>query len=197
MVVESKVRPRTSGAAESPPEKPPFPVWKKVLIGVAGVLVVAGLILLPFERASDSRERLARPAPQEGVQGPEGVGHSLVPGTGGPTIDPEAAGEPAPDPLSPALMRLGFSFFVGLAIGWALRTFLQLALVFVGLLLGALFALEYATWIHVDWVAIEAAFDGLRGRVVQDFESLRSFATGRLPQAGMFALGLMVGFKRR
>jgi uncharacterized membrane protein (Fun14 family) len=159
-----------------------LPRWKQVLVVGAGVLVVVGLALLPFQ--SQGAGSLSTSG------GPEGAGLNPA-GTGEGTV---VIGEqPA---MSPALLKLGFSFFAAFAAGLAMRTFLRLALIFVGLQILALMGLSYLGWVEVHWEAMSQAFDRFSDNVQKEAGSFQTFITGSLPQAGLAMMGLFAGLKR-
>lgn len=153
--------------------------WKKVLVIAAGLLVVAGLALIPFE----------------------GGDANLSTSPGGSTLQPagaggtEIVGQSEPD-MSPAFLKLGFSFFAAFAIGLAMRSFLRIALIFIGLQLLALFGLAHLEWVEVHWETISTAFDRFVANVQSEAGSFKTFVTGSLPQAGLATMGLVAGLKR-
>jgi len=115
-----------------------------------------------------------------------------------PAGDPsatEATGHPL-DIWSPALFQLGFSFFVGFSMGYAVRSFVKVSLIGIGLMLLFLFGLEYFGLITVDWVAVEGKYDGLMGWLQNEFGSFQNFVTGALPSAASGMGGLVLGFRR-
>jgi uncharacterized membrane protein (Fun14 family) len=94
------------------------------------------------------------------------------------------------------IFRLGFSFFVGFAIAYALRTFLKVSIVTIGILLLGLFGLQYAGVITVDWAAMEQHYDTVVAWLRTETETFRTFVTGYLPSSAMGVLGMVVGFRR-
>jgi uncharacterized membrane protein (Fun14 family) len=130
-------------------------------------------------------------APPQGGGG--GAQTSLLPGQPAPSQLPGTA---ASEPASAGFFRLGFSFFAGFCIGFAVRKTLKLSAVFAGLLLLFLFLLAYAGLITVHWDAFDAMFQNLSQRVQRESENLRTFITGSLPAAGLAAAGLVAGFKK-
>jgi len=179
-------------------------VWKIAACAFAGVLVAAGgLMALGGEGEPGTT---AAPSPEREVAVPEGEAFGPgMPPTPGPDA-PDSPGEPAPsgegtsdDPIawSPALLRGGISFFAAFALAFAFRTFLRVALFFVGVWAASLFLLTWAGWIEVHWEVIDAAFESFAGRIGDQFESVSRFVTGSLPSAGMAGLGLFTGFRKR
>lgn len=102
----------------------------------------------------------------------------------------------AETPWSEAIFRYGFSFFLGFACGYAVRSFLRLALFFVGVVALSLFALDYAGFVTVEWDAMDQAFSGLLTRIQEQAQGFRSFITGSLPSAGLAGFGLLAGFRK-
>jgi len=174
----SPVRPTPTAARED------YPRWKMLCIGFGAVLFLAGLSLRLFgDPVEQSATALAAPTESS----------SFVDAGAGAE---EPVGEAAM-PWSSGLMTLGFSFFVGFAMGTLLRIFLRLSVIFAGLVFLALMGLQHVELITVNWVAMDEAFQGLSSRIADDFGELRTIVTGRLPQAGLAVLGLVTGFKRR
>lgn len=196
----------------------PLPRWKKLLLIGAGVFVLLGVVLIPFEGSpeSDLSTSSGQTAGQQGP-GQEGAGQegsgNLPPGIvtgfdagnpqagGGQPGDPQAQGaeldgQPDSQDLSPVFLKLGFSFFVGFAVGYAFRAFVKLALIFVGLQLLALFGLSYVEWVTVNWEVMGSAWDGFAERVASEVQTFKSFLTGSLPQASLGATGLYAGFRK-
>ena len=165
-------------------EREPYPRWKKLIIAAAAALLLSGLLLrLVAIPVDDQATSLAMPT----------TATSLVEGDAGS----ETTVEQGTSPWSSALMLLGFSFFVGFAMGTVLRMFLRLAIVFVGLVFLVLVGLPQHALVTVNRDALDLMFQSLSERVGADFEQFRTMMTGRLPQAGLGALGLFTGFKRR
>ncbi|MEO0480326.1 MAG: FUN14 domain-containing protein [Planctomycetota bacterium] len=199
---------------QTPPEPKPtqvslkdMPTWKKILVFAAIGFIACGLALIPFDTSSSdlSTQQVSQETTQgggaipSGASGLVGEGSTFAPESTGTGSDGSAAGASAESgggDLSPAFLRLGFSFFVGFAVGLAFRSLLRLALIFVGLQLLVLFGLASMEWIQIDTEAMKTSFDGMTGRVGEQFESFRSFITGSLPQASLGGLGMVAGFKK-
>jgi len=180
--------------------------WKIVSIAVALLLVVAGGLITVASGGTEETPVASAPAGRT----PTG-GSALVPGAGilpggGPssTPDGEPPAEAAPEeaaadenPLSPAMLRGGLSFFVGLAVAFALRSFFKIGLFFLGLWLITLLLLAQAGWVEIHWDLMDDSFARMTSRIGEQFESMRTFITGSLPSAGMAGLGLVTGLRRR
>jgi len=181
-------------------------VWKPWKIGglvFAGLLVAAGgLLALGGGEESPTGDSSAAPGLSDptGVPGPE---NSLLPGhIPESTPAPEASAESATTAeseadLSPALLRGGLSFFLAFALGFAARTFIRIALFFVGVWAASLFLLSSVGWVEVHWDLIDTTFSGWADGVGAQFASFTTFITGSLPQAGMASLGLFTGLRRK
>lgn len=96
----------------------------------------------------------------------------------------------------PALFRLGFSFFAGFAMGYALRVFFRMSMVVIGVILLALFGLQYAGLIAVDWSAMSDRYDDVLGWLRAQTSGFRGFITGQLPSAASGVAGLVGGWRR-
>ncbi len=99
--------------------------------------------------------------------------------------------------LSPLLTKLGFSFVVGFAVGYVLLFFLRAAAMLAGLVLAALFGLQYAGVVQVDWPSIETNYESALGWLLPRFDALRTFLLENLSSSGSAALGLLSGLMRR
>lgn len=167
-----------------------LPRWKLALVFVAAACLIAGIALIPFE----SRRKLDGESAGIGALQTQGStdGATLVPiQDGGPT--PAASGERE---MSPAFLKLGFSFFAAFAVGLAIRSFMRLALIFIGLQILALVGLTQLDWVTVHWEAISGAFDRFVANVEREAGSFQTLVTGSLPQAGLAGLGLFAGLRR-
>lgn len=107
--------------------------------------------------------------------------------------------EPAPAPgidlgdWSNLLTKLGFSFLIGFAIAYALSLVFRLAMLATGLLALALFGLEYAGIVTVQWGVLSAYWNELVVWLEPASADFRAFITGNLPAGGMAALGMLTG----
>lgn len=99
--------------------------------------------------------------------------------------------------LSPLLTKLGFSFVVGFAVGYVLLFFVRAAALLAGLVLAALFGLQYAGVVQVDWPSIETNYESALGWLLPRFDALRTFLLENLSSSGSAALGLLSGLMRR
>lgn len=162
------------GATPAPPtvpaSDPKKPKWPIVLAVVAGVVLLTGLGLKLFE---------PEPTPNIGV-----MGAGLT-----------DAGGVDESPWAPGFLKMGFSFFVCFAMGYASRKFLKVALIASGVIFALLYGASYMGWLEVKWDVMGTAFDGMVANLKNQFDSMKGFVTGSLPAAGMGAVGLFAGFK--
>jgi uncharacterized membrane protein (Fun14 family) len=194
--------------------------WKVVAVGVACLLTVAGGVLAMVAddaptvtpAASDVVRTGAGTGGASPVRAPgaEGFGSELppisrpdTPGDAPPgetptsTVSPTEDGTDGESPWTPALLRGGLSFLVGFSLAYAARTFIKIALFFLGVWAASLFLLSSLGWIDVHWDIIDGAFEGWSTKLGEQFESARTFITGSLPSTGMAGLGLVTGYRRK
>jgi len=112
-------------------------------------------------------------------------------------VSPTEPGADGESPWTPALLRGGLSFLVGFSLAYAARTFIKIAVFFLGVWAASLFLLSSLGWIEVHWHLIDTAFASWSSTIGEQFESARTFITGSLPSAGMAGLGLVTGFRRK
>jgi len=186
-----------AGDAKGPKSLRTLPQWKKALLGVAVLLVLVGLGLKGYGFVAGSKSGAASSAASTAPAGANGLvddGRTppLFPRSEADTPDSEeGAGS-----WSPMFLKLGFSFFVGFALGFALRFFFKITLVAAGLILLALYGLSQADVIQVDWSALEQIYNSAVDWVSGQAGTLKEFLTGNLPAAGSAGFGLLVGFKK-
>ncbi|EXJ16318.1 hypothetical protein D779_0252 [Imhoffiella purpurea] len=102
----------------------------------------------------------------------------------------------AGDLLSEALfLKLGFSFMIGLAVGFALKVAFKIALLMIGVVLIALFALQYHGFIIIDWAGIEPHYDSIAHGIRTTGAAFLDFAAHNLSSAASFFAGLAIGLK--
>lgn len=98
---------------------------------------------------------------------------------------------------SPALVKLGISFFVGLSIGFVVKTFLKVSLFFSGIIFLALFGLSYFNIVEVKWEILDTLYQSIVSSLGSQLSAFKSFISGSLPSAGSFGFGLFAAFKWR
>jgi len=178
-------------------KRKPRPLWQKGLVGVSLLLMLLGGGLSVYAW-------MTQPGPSTGdgatssAYAPRGLFETPRLPSG---EDEDAAGDVQTDPRavdvwSPAIFKLGFSFFAGFCVAYTLRTFLKVSLFFVGIVLLAFFGLQYAGMVSVDWAGIEQRFNSAAAWAGDQFESFRHFVTGYLPSSVSAAAGLFVGFRK-
>jgi len=98
---------------------------------------------------------------------------------------------------SPALFRFGLSYMAGFFLGFGLRRFLRLTIILSLVAGGAIFLMQKAGWIDLDWNSIESHFSDsfawLRGQA----EALKVLATGYVPSAAAAGVGFFFGLRWR
>lgn len=101
------------------------------------------------------------------------------------------------DVWSPALFKLGFSFFVGFCVGYALRTFVKVSIIGIGLILLVLLGLQYGGLVDIKWAMMEQRYDGIAEWLKTETTSFTRFVRGALPSAASVTGGLVMGFRRK
>lgn len=169
--------------------------WQKVLAVLSVVIALGGVGLMVYAAST-------RPEPAATTAGQPGSSN-LVRGFG-PTGEPapdSASSEPTQtdrliDSTSGAIFRLGFGFFAGFAVGYAMRMFVRITLTAAGIAILGLAGLQYAGVIDVDWEKISGGFDTFGAWFTEQTRGLAGFITGYLPTFGAGLAGAFVGFRR-
>ena len=188
----------------------------RILGGCAAVLLVSGLLLQGYgamRGAAPAGTERSRLIAENGRRGggaltlqPAGAlvddrGARRQPAESPPASTQRSSESPGSDDLvekwSPAMIRGGFGFFVGFAIGLALRIFLRLSIVFIGLNLLLLFGLSYMGWLEVHWETIGSQFYQWKLSLEEQFTEFKTFISGSLPTVGLSGAGLFTGFRKR
>ncbi len=92
-------------------------------------------------------------------------------------------------------LKLGFSFMVGLAVGYALKVAFKIALIVIGLMLLGIFGLQYAGVAHVDWSGVEVHYNGLAGWLSANGGAFLDFIGNNLSNSVSFLAGLGLGLR--
>lgn len=92
-------------------------------------------------------------------------------------------------------LQLGFSFIVGLAIGFALKVAFMIALAVGGVVLISLFVLQFAGLININWTGMEANYGSFADWLSAYAGGLKDFIGNNLSSAASFTGGLLVGLK--
>jgi uncharacterized membrane protein (Fun14 family) len=190
----------------------------RLLVALAVVMMVAGVAIgvmfgtdasppPPAPPRYPPPAAQTQPAPAEPggeIDRPAGFLPESRPGSAGSESNPpaprapHASEAPAPENMwSTALFRLGFSFFIGFAIAFALRAFIKLSLVAVGFFALVLFGMQYAGFIDVNWTLLGDRYESAGDWVGGQFKTFRAFITGELPSAAGVLGGLALGFRSR
>jgi uncharacterized membrane protein (Fun14 family) len=178
--------PSPQSPSENAPPREPLPVWKKVVFMLALLLGLSGLALT---RTGTSD---VQPASHGGGTGLD-VGAASF-GAGGTQLGEAPEEESLWAPLA---MKGGLSFAIAFAVGFALRTFMSLTIVVLGVVALAIFGLQKAGIVgEIDWSVAQGHWDTLTANIGQQFESFKTFVTGSLPSAGAGTVGLGSGFRR-
>ncbi|MEQ8843418.1 MAG: FUN14 domain-containing protein [Phycisphaerales bacterium] len=136
------------------------------------------------------------PFPVPGLPGStptEGEGETAE---GQPTAAMEGQQE-VTDPWSPAIFRMGFGFFVGFSMAYALKAFSKVTIVSAGIFFLLLFGLQYAGLVEVKWTAMADRYDTLQEWLKAQLGGFQAFVTGYVPSAGAALAGLALGFMRK
>ena len=193
-----------------------LPRWKIVLVSLALLMGVAGMVLHPQSPSDVQETRTVGNLSASGTDPLSDLPPPLTPPIGEgmrggvPAFDPafEVMEEPAEEPLppdwerrledwSPLLTKLGFSFVVGFSIGYVLLIFLRTTAFLAGLVLLALFGLQYLGVLYLDWQNIETSYQSVLSWVLPRAENFRDFITHNLSSSGMAAMGILTGLTRR
>jgi len=191
---QEKEKEAGQGAGET--ERRPFPRWKKITIALAMVSILAGVglqLLASPSTGGGGDPRDLPPGSRSLVAGSPDQSSSST-STGGAEVEKPGLGKK----ISPFLIHGGVSFFVGLAIGAAVRAFVKVALIVAGVILLGYFGLTYSGAVSpINWTAVEEW-------LVVQIEAADKTASGfqdhllkSLPSAGMAGAGLVTGFKRK
>jgi uncharacterized membrane protein (Fun14 family) len=111
-------------------------------------------------------------------------------------------GVPPANPTDPGalfneafFLRLGFSFLVGLAVGFALKVAFKIAIVVVGVVLLGVFGLQYAGLVDVNWSGVEVQYDTWAGWLRVQGGAFLDFVGANLSSGASFLAGLALGLK--
>jgi len=185
-----------------------LPRWKIVLVSLALLMGVAGMVLHPQSPSDVQETRTVGNLSASGADPlPDSPAFQSDPE---PAFDPtfdmmeETTEEPLPpdwerrlEDWSPLLTKLGFSFVVGFSIGYVLLIFLRTTAFLAGLVLLALFGLQYLGVLYLNWQNIETSYQSVLSWVLPRAENFRDFITHNLSSSGMAAMGILTGLTRR
>ncbi len=93
-------------------------------------------------------------------------------------------------------LKLGFSFMVGLAVGYALKVAFKITLLVIGLMLIGIFALQYSGIAPpIDWSGMEVHYDTWAGWLSVNGPAFLDFIGHNLSSSASFIAGLALGLK--
>jgi uncharacterized membrane protein (Fun14 family) len=184
-----------TGSTDAPDVRSPIaqiPFWKKALVVGSIVLMIAGGVLTVM--ASGGEERA--PAGQSNGSGSPELAMGLGANNGDGGVQTTGAKDDAEPAWSSAMFKLGFSFFVGFAVAFALRTFIKLSIVVIGVFLLIQFALAHYGFIEIHWDVFSRHYDSVGDWLGRQFESLKAFMNGALPSGTSAIAGMVMGFRK-
>ncbi len=167
------------------------PVWVKAIVAVSVLMMLCGVVLGVMSAGGADASPVATGVDPSGLVNSFGAGDGTA-----PAAVEAGSGEDWMNEWSPTIFRLGFSFFVGFAIAYAVRTFIKLSVVAAGFMLLLLFGLQYAGIVEVRWGRISEHYETFGAWFGGQFQSLSAFITGELPSAAAASAGLLLGFRR-
>ena len=178
----------------------PLARWQITLLTIAGVVMLIGAGLWAYSAMTADEAPVA--SNEQVSDFDRSLSQGIAPSDNGGTEDPDQNQPDADKPFalenySPALFRLGFSFFVGFAIAYALRSFLKITIIAIGLMLLGLFGLQYAGVVTVDWAVMEQYYNTSMEWLKEQTAGFSAFIQGYLPSAASAAGGFVIGFRRR
>ena len=181
-----------------------FSSWKKGLVAAAVLLVILGI---GVEAASDpappSSESLTVAANGAGTSGDANAIAGETTASGGAsiqvTLDGDVSEKSAPgasDPRAAAMLRGGLGMFLGFSIGMALRLFMKIVSIFVGLNMLVLLFFAYLGWIEIRWDTMQEQGGDWFNSWLDELRSFRTFIQGHIPSTALTALGGYAGWRR-
>ena len=187
--------------------------WQKALLVVSMGLMLTGIAIRIFAQPPgpdqqpspaaappDHNPAVSTPSHQRAAPGRTFLPDNLSTGDDVRSIPPRESqppSRPSARDWSPALFKLGFSFFAGFCIAAALRLFFKAAAAFIGLVLLAAFALQYAGLFHINWADVAQHGEGVLAWLRTQTATFRQFILGQLPSAASAAAGLIAGWRRK
>jgi uncharacterized membrane protein (Fun14 family) len=174
--------------------------WQVVLVVVSIIVAASGLGLMVYQAMSADETPVATEPTRSttpGTNAPSGFAPAENEPDAPATSDAQSDTDRLIDSASGAVFRLGFGFFAGFAIGYAVRAFVKASLIVVGIGLLALFGLQYAGLITVDWERVSGGFETFGSWATAQTKDFANFITGYLPSAGAGLAGAFVGLRRK
>lgn len=161
-------------------------LWQSKVVIAAGVVTVAGLAMWVYAMAT------AAPAPAG--PGP-GVDPSLVSGLSVGEVAGRAGETSARliDSASPALLRFGLSFLVGVVLAYLFKKFLKVSVIVAALIGAAVFGLHKTGIIDFDAGAVKEQVDRGVTWARSEASGFKDFIVGYLPSSVSACAGLIYG----
>jgi uncharacterized membrane protein (Fun14 family) len=187
-------------------EKKPYrtPFWKKLMLGVALLTGLAGSGLYALVHFASPQPQMV--SASDGHEPQVAPGTFLAQGTEPQPSEPRVfklmgdqvtISEVAASDWGTLLMKLGFSFVVGFAIGYAVSGMIRVALFFAGIVLLILFGLQYTGIIEVSWGEMEKQYNSLVERIIPMITEFKNYIAEHLSASSMATLGLITGLRRK
>ncbi|QKK06778.1 MAG: hypothetical protein HND58_00450 [Planctomycetota bacterium] len=98
---------------------------------------------------------------------------------------------------SPTIFRLGFAFFLGFAVAFALRAAFKVVLLVVGGVFLLLIGLQMAGLVSVNWEAFEGMYNTSTKWLAGQTESFTAFLRGYIPSGGSAVAGFGIGMLKK
>ncbi len=172
-----------------------FRPWKIALLVIALASIVAGVMLT--SGGGDASPTAASSGTSSTGSTPAGLKSGFRVSTDGEgSVGVTLGDEGDKGVWSPALLRGGLSFFVAFCLAFAFRSFMRIAVIFLGVWIASLYFLDHLGWIDIYWSRIEAPFEDFTSKIGDQMKSVQAFLTGSLPSAGAAAAGLFTGFRK-
>jgi uncharacterized membrane protein (Fun14 family) len=189
-----------SDGASKPKPKKPLAKWQVVVAVVSIIVAATGAGLMVYQAVNaDETPAATEPTPSTlpGTNAPSGFAPAENEPDAPATSDAQSETDRLIDSASGAVFRLGFGFFAGFAIGYAVRAFVKVSMIVIGVGLLALFGLQYAGLITVDWARVSGGFESFGSWATAQTKDFANFITGYLPSASAGLAGAFVGFRRK
>lgn len=117
-----------------------------------------------------------------------------------PAPAPPTASSPLPDSpseWSPVFLKGGAGLFLGFCVGSAIRSFLKLGAVILGVYIVSLLMLSWMGWIEIRYPIIDAQLGNISGHFQTQFDSFKAFLSGTFPTMGAATAGFIGGIRKK
>ncbi|HDM23544.1 hypothetical protein DRO02_05430 [archaeon] len=98
--------------------------------------------------------------------------------------------------LYPILIQMGAGFFIGFAVGYALKKLIKILIVLAGLFFMLLLAMEYYGIVSIKYDKLLEAVENLIGGVSGEAQGIYAHIVAHLPFAAAFIPGFAFGVKK-